>query len=341
MLENKHLKLEQSNNLVYSSYNMTLSEKRLLCLSISVIVKEMKRFPVFKVKSSELKDFLDLKGQSFYTHIKETCRKLLKRTVEIEDEKTHKWTGFQWVSRCTVDPTGGTIEIKINDELKPHLLELKRHYQSIPFDHIARIGRFPAIRLFEIFWHKKNEKGTPLKTITIGLDELKTYLGMNGKYSVFSSFKNRVLEPSKKDLKENTPLKFTYKPLRIKKRVVSIEFNVTRNENYISQKLPKFNTEMLLELKEESDNNERKRIIWKHVCKHMNHGSIEAEYKKLTEMGKTLEEIEEAAKWAAEEIDRRSKTTDPINNPPAFVRWAMRGGKEDRDNMRRRKRLTR
>ena len=333
------LTADQANKLVYSSYEMTLNEKRLLTLAICMLSSDLTAFPIAKIKTAELSNYLDLRGRSLHFNLKETCRKLLKRIVEVDDTKGN-WSAHQWVSRCKITH-GGELEIRLHDDLMPYLLKLNKHYQSIRFEYLSKIKKSHAIRIFEILWHKRHESGIPKNKIEIAIDELRKMLLLQDKYPVFGHFKLRVLEPAKKEIASSTPLGFTYKVKRVGQKVKSVEFTVFENDDYKAQKLPKLNTEMLLELKEENDNNERKRIIWKHVCKHMNHGSLEVEYKKLTEKGKTLEEIEEAAKWAAEEIDRRSKTNDPINNPPAFVRWAMRGGKEDRDNMRRRKKLTR
>ena len=291
-----------------------------------------------KIKVSDLKNYLDLKGRSLDTDIKDVCKKLLKRVVEIEDTGGN-WVAHQWVSSCEIIRSTGELQIQLHNKLQPYLISLKKHYQSIKFEYISNIKKSHAIRVFEILWHKRNESGFLKNKICMSLDELRKMLALETSYPRFVDFRIRVLDPAKKEIEKNTPIKFNYKIKKQERKVVAIEFDVVENDDYKAQKLPKLNTEMLLELKEKSDNNERKRIIWKHVCKHMNHGSLETEYKKLIEIGKTLEEIEEAAKWAAEEIDRRSKTTDPINNPPAFVRWAMRGGKEDRDNMRRRKRL--
>ena len=150
---------------------------------------------------------------------------------------------------------------------------------------------------------------------------------LNKKYARFSDFKRRVLEPAKKELQINTPIRFIYTTEKRGKSVISITFTVFDNDDYKAEKLPHLTIQMMLELKETENPEERKRIIWSHVSKHLNHDVWDREYKKFLKQGRTPEKIDESAKWAASEIDRRSKTHDPIKDPVGYVCWAISTGK--------------
>jgi len=320
------LKAEQANELVYSSYEMTLNEKRLLMLAICKLSMNMAAFPLMYVKVADLKEYLEYEGRSLNSNLKYTCRRLLKRIVEIENEKGD-WIAYQWVSQCKITKGTGILEIELHRNLKPYLLELNKHYQSISFEHIARIHKSHAVRIFEILWHKRNESGMPRNKIKIGFDETRKMLALGKSYEVFSFFKKRVLDPAKKELDKNTPISFTYEVERVGQKPVSITFTVFDNDDYKAEKLPSLTAQMMLDLKKTETPKERSKIIWSHVSKHLNYKSWHKEYEQWIGQGKTHEEIDRSAKWAAVEIDRKSKTNKPVESLAGFVRWAVREGK--------------
>jgi len=324
-LNTKLLKADRANKLVYSSYEMTLNEKRLLLLAICKLSLDMDAFPLMHVKIEDLRKYLELKGGSLNSNIKETCLKLLKRVVQIEDGRG-RWIAHQWVSRCIIDPGLGILEIKLHDDLEPYLLQLNRHYQSISFEHIAKIHKSHAVRLFEILWHKRNELGLPRNKTKIGIEELRKMLGLGKSYPRFVDFRIRVIDPAQKELEKSTPIRFTYETEKVARKIVSITFTVFDNDDYKAEKLPPLTAQMMLELKETENPEERSKIIWSHVSEHLNYKSWHKEYERWLKQGKTPEDIDKSAKWAASWIDRKSKTNKPVESLAGFVRWAVRTG---------------
>ena len=224
----RFLKLEQANKLVYSSYGMTLNEKRLLNLAICLISPDCHNLPIMKIKVSDLKNYLDLKGRSLDTDIKDVCKKLLKRVVEIEDVSGN-WIAHQWVSSCEIIRSAGELQIQLHNKLEPYLISLKKHYQSIKFEYISNIKKSHAIRVFEILWHKRKESGLPKNKIYIPFDELRKMLALETSYPRFVDFRIRVLDPAQKEIEKSTPIKFNYKIKKQERKVIAIEFDVVEN----------------------------------------------------------------------------------------------------------------
>jgi len=328
MLKNGEiLNAEQANKLVYSSYEMTLNEKRLLMLVICKLSMNMKAFPLMYVKVLDLKEYLEIEGESLSSNLRNTCRRLLKRLVEIESENGD-WIAYQWVSQCRVIKGTGVLEIELHKNLKPFLLQLNGLYQSIPFEHIAKIHKSHAVRIFEILWHKRNESRLSRNKVKIDLVELRKMLALGKRYPVFYDFRKRILEPAKVELGKSTPIGFTYEVGRTGKTPVSITFTVYDNNDYKVEKLPPLTVQMMLELSVEEDPKRRKKIINGCLVKTLNHNNWKSELKLLENKGRTIEQIEESASWAVEEIDRKSKTSNVVENVAGFVRWAVRVGKK-------------
>jgi len=317
---------DQANDLVYSSYEMTLNEKRLLMLAICKLSRDMKAFPLMSVKISDLKEYLEIEGESLSSNLRKVCLKLLKRIVQIENDQGD-WKAYQWVSQCEITKGTGVLEIELHKNLKPYLLELGKHYQSISFEQIAQIHKAHAVRIYEILWHKRMEMGLPRNKFKIGFDDLHRMLALGKTYKVFAYFKKRILDPAQKELEKSTPIQFTYKVERYMRKVVFITFTVFTNDDYKAEKLPPLTAQMMLDLNETDIPEDRKRIINGHVFKHFNHSSWDAEITQFKKEGRTIEQIEKSASWAVADIDKKSKTNKPVKNPAAYLRWAVREGK--------------
>lgn len=320
------LPVDQANDLVYSSYEMTLNEKRLLMLAICKLSRDMTAFPLMYVKISDLKEYLEIEGESLSSNLKKTCLRLLKRVVQIENNKGD-WLAYQWVSQCKITKGSGVLEIELHKNLKPYLLQLEKHYQSISFEYIAQIHKVHAVRIYEILWHKRMETGLPRNKFTIGFDDLRKMLALTKVYETYAYFNRRILEPARLELEKSTPIQFTYEVERYMRKVVSITFTVFDNDDYKSHKLPPLTAQMMLDLSVTDAPKARKKIINTCLVKSFNHTNWGAEIERFKKEGRTIEQIEESARWAVEEIDRKSKTQNVVENVSGFVRWAVRMGK--------------
>ncbi len=228
------LVITQANTLVYAAYEMTLQEKRLLLLLISMVRQEHTRFHTYCIPVRQIAEFLEIDKKRAYKVVDETCNKLMSRVLHIQ-KPSGDWDKFHWVStaryRSKNSPENQSgeseLQLKAHDEMHPLLLELKKQFASIPLEHIANLSSYHSIRLFEILFHKSHRLQKP--NLQIDLDDLKKSLGVEGKYSNFADFKRRVLEPAKKNLEKKTPIKFTYLTVKKGRKVAALDFMVTEN----------------------------------------------------------------------------------------------------------------
>ena len=130
-IDTKQLVVTQANTLIHASYKMTLHEKRLLLLLISLIKKDDKSFGCYIIPVKQVIHFLGLENaKSTYQEIRKITRLLLSRVLDI-DTGNGEWVQFQWLSRSryiskkNYRDKQAAIELQIHQELYPHLLEFK------------------------------------------------------------------------------------------------------------------------------------------------------------------------------------------------------------------------
>lgn len=155
-----------ANDLIKGKQKMTLREAQLLYITMSQVVKEDKDFKTYSIAVSELASFMGIGPNALYRDLENICTNLLKRVVKIyvqdaNNPSERKWKAFQWISAAEYE--NGKLTIKLNDELKPFLIELVSHYSQILLGTLCSFNSYYAARLYqyivcEIGEHPRNPK---------------------------------------------------------------------------------------------------------------------------------------------------------------------------------------
>lgn len=155
-----------ANDLIKGKQKMTLREAQLLYITMSQVVKEDKDFKTYSIAVSELASFMGIGPNALYRDLENICTSLLKRVVKIyvqdaNNPSERKWKAFQWISAAEYE--NGKLTIKLNDELKPFLIELVSHYSQILLGTLCSFSSYYAARLYqyivcEIGEHPRNPK---------------------------------------------------------------------------------------------------------------------------------------------------------------------------------------
>lgn len=231
----------QANALARSAQQMSLQEKRLLLLAISLVRHQDKEFKVCHIPVRDLSYYLGIEhNDQFYRELPMITADLLSRVLHI-DYENGTWEQFQWVSEAKYitarEHIAGyaVLKIKLNDHLKPLLLALEAHFGSIPFEQLATLPSFYSIRILEILWHESF--GGQKTEVYLELEELKKSLGLiemkrkirEEKYPNFKDFRKRVLDKAKRDCDEKGMLSFDYSVKIVGRKVVGIFFQLSKN----------------------------------------------------------------------------------------------------------------
>lgn len=200
-------KVRQGNALSTSAQKMDLNEKRLIFLAMGQIKRSDTELLTQDIYISEIAQWL---GGNPYQEAQKAADGLLKRVVFIQgDDGSYK--KFQWTTLSEYIPASKSkdgqaqIRIRLNEELKPLLVQLKNHFNSIPLAELLPIPSFNSQRLYEILW--ADSYGGQRTVLTYEIKQLKIILGLmdpdgkNEKYASWRDFK-KVLNRAKKDFEE-------------------------------------------------------------------------------------------------------------------------------------------
>ena len=263
-IDDEKLIITQANALALSAQKMTLQEKRLLLLLISYVRVTDDNFKVYHLPVSDIKDYLELSGGSIYSKLQSVCRKLMGQVLFIEDEYGG-WEMNQLVSKSKYvngrksEDGVAHLQMRLHEDLRPLLLNLKERFGSIPLRQIVSMKSKYSIRLLEILYFSSH--GLKKKVLYFSLDDLKKRLGLKQtnetidpfqeKYINFKDFNREILERAKRECAERSPITFTYELEKKGRKVIGLQFSLKKNRNKKIIDLPKNTDGGLLKIEDQ------------------------------------------------------------------------------------------
>lgn len=219
----------QANDLVGGKQALKLNSAKLIRAAIMQIVPEDVELKPYIISIKGISELLGISESNLYRDIDNITDDIIKNPVYIRQVHSRqiKWVKIPWVSRCEYNSDIG-VAIKLNDDLKPFLIRLKEHYTQYTLDNILCMKSVYAIRIFELLQGRIMTRLLPKvgQYIEISLQELRQCCDCEDKYLRFTHFKDRVLEPAKKEINELTMFWVKYDYIKTGKAVTAIRFHI-------------------------------------------------------------------------------------------------------------------
>jgi plasmid replication initiation protein len=235
MLDNSLQKglIVTSNEIIHAKYHFSLWQKRVFMYFVSKIEKDATEFGMQKVQIADLVRFFETEQNGTVTDIIEKIPKQLYETsiqVPYRDEEGNERFGeIRLVTKYTKpqDKSEGNayIELKFNEDLKPHLLDLKKQFSKYELRHIVHLQSAHAIRIYEILKSHQFKR-----QIELDVDYLKSILEVDTKYKLYADFKRKIIEKSQEDLLKNCDIAFTFQEVKAGKKVIALKFSIFENQ---------------------------------------------------------------------------------------------------------------
>jgi plasmid replication initiation protein len=246
-----------SNDLVHAKYDWSLWQKRLFVYAVSLLEKDNKDFQTMKIYVKDIIHFYNTNdGKMAYKAILD-APKHLDRAIEIPyiGEEGGLRTGFVRILQKYTIPKdlkedNQYIEIRFNDDLKPHLLELKEKFLKYDIRNVIELQSTYSFRMFEILKSYEFRK-----EIEFEVEALRDILQLGDLYSKYNDFKKRIIDKAQHDLLGYCDISFTYKEVKGSKgkKIQSLVFYIQKNK---PKKRP--NTETDIEVEREPQREEEK-----------------------------------------------------------------------------------
>ena len=216
----------KDNALMNASYNLEVTEQRLILLAIinarethQGITSDSK----LEIHANDYASQFHVTKEAAYKALKTAVNNLFERQFSYKEEKK-KGIGVvrsRWVSRIKYIDDSAILEITFAPDVVPLITRLEKHFTSYQIQQVTQLTGKYAIRLYELLiaWREVG------KVPQIELSEFRAKLGIeDDEYKAMNHFKSRVLEPSIKQINQHTDITVSYEQHKRGRTITGFSF---------------------------------------------------------------------------------------------------------------------
>ena len=212
-IEQNKLTVAKANEFILRArYDLSTLQLKIVLYIIAQIQKYDVDLPLI---TFSIQDFcrvcgIDENSGGNYRLIKDAVKQITDKShwITLEDGRE---TVIRWIEKPYMDKYNGTITVKLDNDLKPFLMDLTGNFTLYEIWNIMRLKSKYAIRFYEFIKCKHFDEDAPYQ-FRQDLEELKAIVGAES-YKTFSAFRERVLEPAIAEINTKTDKIVSYDAL--------------------------------------------------------------------------------------------------------------------------------
>ena len=194
--------ITKRNDLVQSSYALSVSETRviLLCLSKIDSSKPLPLDQEFTITANDFHGELGLDAANAYRDLRAAVDKLWKREILIDPSDPGSMV--RWISKKAYFTSKGSVNIAFSAQLMPYITELRSRFTSYKLRDVAKFKNSYSIRVYELLVQFKNNHERRISVL-----DFRDMLDLGEKYSTIKDLKKRIVMPALDDINEHSNVK--------------------------------------------------------------------------------------------------------------------------------------
>lgn len=236
--KSREYQVVKSNDIVLKTrYDFSVNEQKTLAYVCSMIkprteADKVNKTPFVLEYEFTIHDYINILGIDgggrVYNEVKALLKGLSDKSMWFTLADGSE-TLVRWISKVWTNKRSGIVRVRLDEDLIPHLFDLKEKYLSYGLKNILCMKSQYSIRIYEMLkayydmkigQTDKRSAGDKLNaprevSWTIELEELKKQLMVDDvkSYANFNLFKTKVLEIAQREINEMTDIDFQFTPV--------------------------------------------------------------------------------------------------------------------------------
>jgi len=227
LMKDRGMLVVKHNDFIQKSrHQLSLQEQKIVLYLISKVKPDDVNFTEQVFSIAEFCKICGFHGDSGknYSDLKKSLQSIRDRSVWIEKDDG-SITTLGWIDKVTINKNSGLVTLKLDEDLKPFLLQLEEDYTLYQLRFALVMTSQYSIRLYELL------KSYAFKVYTVfELDELKRRLNAEN-YERNPDFKRKVLEIAVREINKHTDIRVEYSFEKEGRKFVRVAFSIQRMSN--------------------------------------------------------------------------------------------------------------
>lgn len=220
----------KSNDLIQKSrFRLSLQQQKIILYVVSQISQSDHEMQTYTFNISDFCRIcgLDSLGGQQYQNLKDSLQELKNKSLWITPDPDTEVL-VSWLAYAKIHKNSGTVDLRLDNELKPYLLELKKNFTQYELVYTLRMKRKVSPRLYELLKSYHYDKTTSYQK-DFEFEELRKLLDCEtSTYSKYKDLNKFVLKPCIKEINEQTDISVSYKPITSGRHTTGISFIISR-----------------------------------------------------------------------------------------------------------------
>ena len=227
----REYKVVKDNQIIQKSrFDLSAQEQKIILYLITKIKPDDTELKLYEFK---IVDFckvcgIDKDNGKNYIDLKKTIKELADKSmwVKLENDKE---TLLRWIERPYIDDKSGTIEIKLDELMRPYLLQLKEKFTAYSLCYTLALKSKYSIRIYELLKSYEN-----LQEWSFDIAVLKKMLNAE-KYTMYKDFRVNVIDVALKEINEYSDITVTYTIEKQGHKAHKIKFKIKSKTDIIER----------------------------------------------------------------------------------------------------------
>jgi len=231
----------KDNALINASYNLDLTEQRLILLAI--LEARHSNTPNDKdltIHADSYINHFSVHRNTAYKVLKSACKSLFDRRFsyqKLTQRGNIEHVMSRWVQRISYVENEALVRIKFSDDVVPLITNLEKHFTSYELEQVSNLTSVYAIRLYELLiaWRSTGQ------VHMIELDELRIKLGVEPhEYKRMGQLKEKVLHLAIDQINSYTDIQAEYEQHKRGRSIIGFSFTFKqKNQGKLNKSLKK------------------------------------------------------------------------------------------------------
>ncbi len=227
----KDQKVIKSNDLIQRSrFDLSLQEQKIILYLISQITPYDEEFQLYEFSIADFCKIcgIDHTSGGNYADLKRAVKEISDKSIWISIDEDQE-TLLRWIEKPYLNKRSGTIKIRLDEDMKPYLLQLKQNFTSYELIFTLRFRSKYSTRLFELIssiHYKTLESYSREYTV----EELRRLMGAEN-YKTWQSFKERALIPAINEINQFSNKNLDYKVIKRGRSVIAVELLISSKDS--------------------------------------------------------------------------------------------------------------
>lgn len=223
----KDQRVVKSNDLIQKSrFDLSLQEQKIILYLISQITPQDEEFKLYEFSIADFCKIcgIDHTSGGNYADLKRAVKEISDKSIWINIDEDQE-TLIRWIEKPYLNKRSGTIKIRLDEDMKPYLLQLKQNFTSYELIFTLRFRSKYSTRLFELvssIHYRTLEEYSREYTI----NELRRLMGAEN-YKTWQSFKERALIPAVNEINQYSDKNLTYEVIKRGRAVSGVRLIVS------------------------------------------------------------------------------------------------------------------